>query len=165
MFEIFMIISGVVARLLPHLPNFTPIAATALFGGVYMKKRYAIIIPLVAMFVSDIFIGFHAMMPYVYGSFILTGLIGMYLHTHKNVQNVAAAALISSILFFLITNFGVWAGGMYARNLSGLLESYVMAIPFFRNTLLGDLFYTGAFFGAYELVKMIVYNLRVKTTV
>ncbi len=165
MFEIFMIISGVVARLLPHLPNFTPIAATALFGGVYLKKRYALIIPLAAMFISDIFIGFHSMMPYVYGSFVLTGLIGMWLRTHKNVQNVAAGALISSILFFLITNFGVWAGGMYARDLSGLLESYVMAIPFFKNTILGDLFYTGAFFGAYELVKMIVYNLRVKTTV
>lgn len=165
MFEIFMIISGVVARLLPHLPNFTPIAATALFGGVYLKKRYALIIPLAAMFISDIFIGFHSMMPYVYGSFVLTGLIGMYLRTHKNVQNVSAAALVSSILFFLITNFGVWAGGMYTRDLSGLWQSYVMAIPFFKNTLLGDLFYTGAFFGAYELVKMIVYNLKFKTTV
>ena len=153
-----LIISGVAVRLLPHPYNFTPIAATALFGGAYLPKRYALIIPIVAMLVSDIFLGFHSTMVYVYGSFILTGLIGMWLREHKNAGNVIGASLVSSVLFFLITNFGVWAQGAYARDITGLWESYVMGIPFFRNTLAGDLFYTGAFFGSYELAKTLVSN-------
>ncbi|HEX8931783.1 MAG TPA: DUF6580 family putative transport protein [Patescibacteria group bacterium] len=160
MFEILLIIGGALMRLVPHLPNFTPIAGMALFGGVFLKKRYALIIPLAAMLVSDFFIGFHSLMPYVYGSFVLSGLIGLWLRSHKNVFTIVSATFLSSVLFFLITNFGVWAEGMYARNLSGLLESYMMAIPFFRNTVLGDLFYTGVFFGAYELAMML--NLKFK---
>jgi len=163
MLEIILIIGAAFARIMPHLPNFTPIAATALFGGVYLNKRYAIIIPLAAMLVSDFFIGFHDLMPYVYGSFILTGLIGMWLRTHKNLKNIIGASLLSSVLFFLITNFGVWASGMYARDLSGLGQSYVMAIPFFRNMLMGDLFYTGAFFGAFELITLGVQIVKFRT--
>lgn len=143
-------------RLLPHLPNFTPIAATALFGGTYLNKKYAFIVPLLAMFISDIFLGFHATMPYVYGSFILTGAIGVWLKNHKNAKNVFGAAMLSSVLFFLITNFGVWVQGAYPRDISGLLQSYVMGIPFFRNTILGDLSYTGIFFGCFELVQLLV---------
>ena len=156
MFEIFMIISGVVMRLLPHLPNFTPIAAIALFGGVYLNKKYALILPLVAMFISDIFIGFHDTMLYVYGSFLLTGLMGLWLRKHKNVVNILGASFASALLFFLISNFGVWIQGMYARDISGLFQSYVMAIPFFKNMLLGNLFYTGLLFGSFELVKALI---------
>jgi len=147
---------GAVIRLLPHPPNFTPIAATALFGGAYLNKKYAFIVPLVAMFASDIFLGFHATMPYVYGSFLLTGGIGLWLKNHKNAKSIIGATLLSSILFFLITNFGVWATGMYARNLGGLWESYIMGIPFFKNTVFGDLCYTGLFFGSYELIKSVI---------
>ena len=130
-------------RLLPHMPNFTPIAAMALFGGVYLNKKFAFVIPLAAMFVSDIFLGFHQTMPYVYGSFILAGVIGLWLKNHKSAKNIICASFISSILFFLITNFGVWAVGWYPRTLSGLMQSYVMGIPFFKNTVFGDLCYTG----------------------
>jgi uncharacterized membrane protein len=143
------------------LPNFTPIAATALFGGVYLNKKYAFFVPILAMFISDIFLGFHSTMPYVYGSFILTGLIGLWLKNHKNTQNIIGATLLSSVLFFLITNFGVWAGGWYPKTLSGLMQSYVMAIPFFRNTILGDLCYTGVFFGAYELAQLLIIRVKV----
>lgn len=156
MFEIFMIIGGALMRLLPHAPNFAPIAAIALFGGTYLNKKYAIILPIAAMLLSDLFLGFHDTMVYVYGSFVLTGLLGIWLRKHKNVINVFGTAVASSVLFFLITNFGVWAQGMYARDLSGLFQSYVMAIPFFKNTLLGNLFYTGLFFGSYELVKALI---------
>ncbi len=151
-----VIFSAALIRLLPHPPNFTPIAAMALFGGAYLNKKFAFSVPLGAMFISDIFLGFHSTMPYVYGSFILAGLIGLWLKKHKSAKNVLCSTLLSSILFFLITNFGVWAQGWYPRNLSGLWESYVMGIPFFKNTVAGDLFYSGIFFGTYELVQLLV---------
>jgi hypothetical protein len=156
MFEIFMIIGGALMRLLPHAPNFAPIAAIALFGGAYLNKKYALVLPLAAMLLSDIFLGFHDTMGYVYGAFLLTGMIGLWLRKHKNVVNVFGATLASSVLFFLLTNFGVWAQGMYARDISGLFQSYVMAIPFFKNTLVSNFFYTGLMFGSYELVKALI---------
>ena len=143
---------AVILRLLPHPANFAPIAALALFGGVYLDKKYAFIIPLVAMFIADIFLGFHNTMVFVYGSFLLTGLIGLWVKSHKSFATIAGAALTSSLLFFIITNFGVWfMGNMYPKTVSGLFACYSAAIPFFRNTVLGDLFYTGIFFGSYEL--------------
>ncbi len=144
---------AVVLRLLPHPPNFAPIGAMALFGGAYLNKKYALIVPLVAMFFSDFFLGFHSTIPFVYGSFLLTGLIGLWLRHHRTIQNIIGASCISSLLFFIITNFGVWlVGNMYPKTISGLLECYIAAIPFFRNTIIGDLFYAGVFFGSYALV-------------
>lgn len=148
-----VVLIAVIARLLPHPPNFAPIAALALFGGTYMGRRSAIALPLSAMLISDFFIGFDGLASRVsvYGSFALVGLIGMWLKNHKKWFNVAGAALLSSFLFFTITNFSVWLfSGMYPHSLSGLVEAYILAIPFYRNTILGDLFYTGAFFGGWE---------------
>lgn len=146
---------AVILRLVPHPPNVAPIAAMALFGGVYLDKKYALVIPLVAMFFSDIFLGFHNTMLFVYGSFLLTGLIGLWLKDRKTIANIILATLTSSILFFLITNFGVWlVSGMYDRTLSGLVQSYYYALPFFRNTIIGDLLYTGLFFGGYEIISV-----------
>jgi len=147
-----IILFAVILRLVPHVPNFAPISGMALFGGAYLNKKYALIVPLIAMFLSDIFLGLHSTMVFVYGSFILTGLIGLWLRKHKTFTDIIGAAFLSSLLFFLITNFGVWLEGrLYPANLSGLMSSYTLAIPFFRNTILGDLFYTGLFFGSYEL--------------
>lgn len=144
---------AVVLRLLPHLPNVAPIAAMALFGGVYLNKKYALIVPVIALFVSDIFLGFYPDMAFVYGSFLLTGLIGLWLRQRKSFRNIILASIGSSMLFFLITNFGVWLmGTMYDKTLSGLFEAYLMGLPFFRNTLLGDFGYVALFFGSYELV-------------
>lgn len=152
-----IIFFAVILRLIPHPPNFAPIAAMALFGGVYLDKKYALIMPFLAMFISDIFLGFHSTMAFVYGSFLITGIIGLSLKSHKTRLNVIAATLISSLLFFLITNFGVWlVSGLYPKSLAGLIQSYFFAIPFFRNTLLGDLFYVGLFFGSYELALRLV---------
>ncbi len=143
---------AVILRLIPHPANVAPIAAMALFGGVYLDKRYALIVPLTALFISDISLGFHNTMLFVYGSFLLTGLIGLWLKKHKSLRNIFLGALVSSLLFFLITNFGVWTvGTMYPKTASGLLESYILALPFFRNTIIGDLLYAGIFFGGYEL--------------
>lgn len=147
-----IILFAVTLRLVPHVPNFAPISAMALFGGTYLNKKYALAVPIIAMFVSDIFLGFHSTMLFVYGSFTLTGLIGIWLRKHKSLKNVVLVAISSSLIFFVITNFGVWLEGrLYPLNLSGLIESYFLAIPFLRNTFLGDLFYTGLFFGSYEL--------------
>jgi hypothetical protein len=147
---VLLIAFAALSRFVPHPENFTPIAAMALFGGVYFDKRYAFVVPLVAMVVSDYFIGFHNTVPYVYGSFVLAGLIGIWLKNHKSVAWIVGASLTSSVLFFVVTNFGVWVTGGYPQNFGGLVECYIAAIPFFRNTVLGDLLYVGVLFGLYE---------------
>lgn len=151
------IILGVILRLIPHAPNFTPIAAVALFGGVYFSRKIALVLPLAVMIISDIFIGFYEpkLMFFVYGSFLLSVILGFWLKKHKKWHAIAGMAILSSILFFGITNFAVWAfTPWYAKTLSGIIQCYIMALPFFRNTLLGDLFYASVFFGAYELAEV-----------
>jgi len=152
-------------RLVPHLPNFTPIAALGLFGGTYLNKKYALFVPLLAMLFSDIVIGFAGFWVTfsVYFSFFLIGLIGLWLKNHKNLSNIAGASLTGSILFFLLTNFAVWAfTPWYPKSWDGLLKCYFLAIPFFRNTLLGDLFYVGLMFGLFELVRFVVRKRSVR---
>jgi uncharacterized protein DUF6580 len=147
-----IIVIAVIMRLIPHIPNVAPIAAMALFGGAYLNKKYALILPLVALFISDIFLGFYSSMPYVYGSFLIIGCIGIWLRSHKSIINVIVASLSSSLIFFLITNFGFFlSNDLYPKTFAGQMEAYTMALPFFRNTLLGDLEYVGLFFGGYEL--------------
>lgn len=163
-----IILIAVMLRLLPHPANVAPIAAMALFGGAYLNKKYALIVPLVAMFVSDLFLGFHNTMPFVYGSFLLIGLVGMGLRARRTAVNVLLASMLSSILFFVITNFGVWlVGSLYPKTLSGLLLCYSYALPFFRNTIIGDLLYTGVFFGGYEVFihYLRAQQIKVKTRV
>lgn len=160
-----IILFAVILRLVPHPPNVAPIAAMALFGGVYLDKKYALLIPLIAMLISDIFLGFHATMPFVYGSFVVTGLIGMWVKKYKTVRNIFLASLSSSVLFFLITNFGVWfVGSLYPKTWNGLLQSYLYALPFFRNTIIGDVLYTGIFFGGYEVVTRMYKNQSIAKT-
>lgn len=158
--SIIIVAIGVFSRLIPHAPNIVPIGALMLFGGAYLPKKL-LWLPLLALFISDYFIGFYGIdMLYVYGSFALTGLIGLWLRSRKRPLFVISGALSSSILFFLITNFGVWAppNNWYPHNFAGLIQSYTMAIPFFRNSLIGDLGYTILLFGGYELIQ----NLSLK---
>ncbi|GAB6282915.1 MAG: hypothetical protein STSR0008_16650 [Ignavibacterium sp.] len=145
-----------ITRLIPHPANFTPIAAMALFGGTYFNnKKIAFAIPLIIMFLTDMIIGFHENIIAVYLSFVLIVALGFWLQKNKNLKNIILTTLISSVAFFVITNFSVWiTGSMYPKNLSGIIECYVAAIPFFRNSVLGDLFYVGVLFGAYELAAL-----------
>lgn len=146
---------GAISRVIPHPANFAPISAMALFGGVYLNKKQALTLPILAMILSDLFIGFDSipMRLSVYGSFLISVFIGFWIKNHKSSKNIVFASLFSSILFFVITNFAVWTfGSMYAKSLTGLGECYLLAIPFFRNTVLGDLFYSGSFFGVYNLL-------------
>lgn len=155
------ILIGAVLRVLPHPANFAPIAAMALFGGVYLNRKQAIILPLAAMLVSDFFIGFDSWQSraIVYGSFLLIGLIGFWVKKHKSVWAVFGGSLTGSVIFYLVTNFAFfYPPSMYSHDLSGVVASYINAIPFFRNTILGDLFYVGVFFGIYELVKYFQYR-------
>jgi len=156
----FLIITGMIfiaafVRLLPHPPNFAPIAAMALFGGAYFNKKWAaFLIPLLAMFITDLFLGFHSTMWAVYLSFILIVGIGMLMIKQKKVSGIFLASVSASVLFFVVTNFAVWAVGIfYPKDLSGLAASYTAAIPFFHYTLLGDLFFVVLMFGSYELAK------------
>lgn len=150
-----MIAAAVASRLLPHPPNFAPIAAMALMGGAHFSdKRLAFLVPLTAMLMSDLFIGMHSLMPLVYGSFIAIVAIGFLLKGRVNTLNVTVAALAGSVLFFLVTNFGVWAmDGGYPNTLAGLMACYTAAIPFFQNTVMGNLFYSGVLFGGYALLE------------
>lgn len=172
-----IIIIAALIRLFPHAPNFAPIGAMALYGGTYLSKKYSIVVIIATLVLSDylllyinpfapIFINFSKFYPptslihsttiFVYGSFVLISLVGSWLRKNKSFKNILLASLASSILFFLITNFGVWVVGAYSRDISGLLQSYIMGVPFFRNTLFSDVFYTGAFFTSYELVHALL---------
>ena len=150
-----MIFAAAGMRLLPHPPNLDPIGALALFGGAHVdNKRWAFIIPLAAMLLSDTVIGFHAQMPVIYGTFALIVCMGFVLRQRRTPLPVAGMALAASILFFTVTNFGVWAfSSMYPKTLEGLVSCYVAAIPFFGNTVAGNLFYTAVLFGTFALAE------------
>ncbi len=148
-----MILIAAFTRLIPHPPNFTAIGAIALFGGAsFNRKSLAFAIPIIAMFLSDLIIGFHPGMYAVYLSFVLIVMIGMSLRNKKKIGNIFLASVSASVLFFVVTNFALWATGiLYPKNLAGLAECFVAAIPFFHYTLFGDLFFAGILFGAFEL--------------
>ena len=149
-------------RLVPHPPNFTPIGAMALFGGAYFGRRaLAFAAPLGALLLSDAVIGFHSGMPFVYASVAIIVLFGIAVRSRMTPLRIGAAAVLSSVLFFAVTNFGVWLGdGMYPQTLAGLAACYVAAIPFFQNTLAGDLVFTALLFGGFALIERRVPLLR-----
>lgn len=143
---------GALARLLPHPPNVTPLTAMALLGGACLAPSQALLLPLGALVVSDAFLGFHAVAPFVYACFLATAALGLRLKNDRAPGRIAGACLASSALFFVVTNFGVWLlTGLYTRDGAGLAACYTAAIPFFRNALLGDAGYTLALFGLQAL--------------
>ncbi|MBK6963751.1 MAG: hypothetical protein IPH20_07305 [Bacteroidales bacterium] len=149
------ILTAAFMRLIPHWPNFTPVAAIALFSGTYIsRKSLALLIPLSALLLSDLVLGFHSTMVAVYAAFGITVLVGFWLHNRVKFGNIAMASVFSSVTFFLITNFGSWVSGMmpYPMDFSGLMMAYAAGIPFFNNGLLGDLFYNTILFGGFFLV-------------
>jgi hypothetical protein len=161
-----VILTAALIRLLPHWPNFTPIAAMALFAGTYLdRKQYAFALPIAAMFISDLVIGLHANIPAVYLSFVITVLIGMTIRNKVNVGSVMLASVSSSVIFFLITNFSSWlASPSYPQTMLGLAECYLAGLMFFRDTtyglsffmndLIGNLFFSAMFYGAFYLAQM-----------
>jgi hypothetical protein len=163
-------LAAAATRLLPHPPNVTPLFAMALFGGATFGNRIAAFaVPLAAMFLSDLALGLlfygtavFASMPFVYASFVLTVLLGCWVRRRRcSPVAIAGAALASSILFFLVSNFGVWLQWpLYPRTLEGLVACYIAAIPFFRNALAGDAVCTLVLFGGFALAQRYVAALR-----
>lgn len=165
LFAWLLIVLGVAARLLPHFWNFAPITAIALFSGAYLGRRWGAIVPIVAMFLGDLFIGFYEwpLMITVYSCFAVFGLAGGFLSKVRGFKFVFAFSIIASVSFFILTNLAVWQfSPWYAKTFAGLLECYISALPFYRNTLVGDIFYTFALFGSYEAIRYYSPKWRLK---
>ncbi len=147
---------AVVARLVPHAPNLTPIAAIAFIGSLYLGRAWALLLPVLALALSDLFIGFYdwRIMLTVYGSYALVGLASIVAARQRSVPIIGASVVSASILFFLTTNAAVWAfSPWYEKSIAGLLYAYELGLPFFRNMLMGDLLYTGALVALCEGVR------------
>ena len=158
MLAISLVLIGILLRFAPHAPNFTPVAAIALFSGAYLSKRNAIIVPLVLMIASDAVIGMHNVMLFTWGAFLLTTVIGFGLQKKTSGVRVLSFSLVSSLVFFVVSNFGVWIMGWYPLTSSGLAQCYIMALPYLRDFTVSTLLYSAVFFGAYELIARSVKN-------
>ena len=148
------------ARLIPHPPNVSPIGAIALFGGTFFPRKCgAFLVPLAAMLLSDLVLGLHAILPVVYGCFALSVLFGRWLRSRRRFVPVALATIAGAVQFFVITNSACWLL-WYPHTLGGFCDCYVAAIPFFRNTLVGDVVFTTVLFGGLAVAEMAVPILR-----
>lgn len=149
----------VIARLVPHAPNFTPLAASALFAATVFRVRiWSLAVPLIAMALSDSVLGFYdwRVMSVVYVALALPAGMALCADRLRSPIAVLSLAVSSSVVFFLSTNFAVWAfGTIYTHDLAGLSTCYVAALPFFQNTLNGDLFWTCILFGGHQLIRVL----------
>jgi hypothetical protein len=155
-----MVTLGVLARLLPHAANFAPVTALSLLAATCLPRRWALLVPLGIMAVSDVVIGLHPLVCLTWGCFALIALLGSiaYKRTQKH-WVVALLAPVGSTVFFVVTNFGVWLQGqMYARDLAGLWRCYEMALPFFRATLISDIIFTIVLFGMLAIVSKLSFR-------
>lgn len=145
-----LITFAVTFRLVPHPENFAPIAALAIFAGAILPARWALTLPLAAIIVSDLLIGLHSTIFFTWGSFVaIAWLSSRYMKKLKPLT-IGFASLGASTFFYLVSNFGVWLDGrLYPPTVEGLISCYYNALPFFKNTLLGDMFYTAVIFSAY----------------
>ena len=145
-----LVVIGVILRILPHTANFAPVGAIALFAGAILSLRIALWLPLAIMVISDLIIGLHPLVGFTWGAFGLITLIGIALRKSSNWLRIPLGALASSLLFFVISNFGVWVEGkLYPHTWQGLSDCFIMALPFFRTTLASDLLFSALFFGFY----------------
>lgn len=149
---------GAVARLIPHPWNFTPLMAIGLYAGAKSTRlRTGALIIVLALLLSDAVMGFYRGMWYVYAASLIPVLLGRFIRRKDSVAAILPAALLSSLSFFAITNFMVWATGhLYPHTASGLSACFVAALPFYRNQLLGDVCYTVALFGSHAFLSRVV---------
>ena len=150
-----LILLAVATRLLPHPPNFAPITGIALFAAARFQRKYlAVLIPFLSLFLTDLLLGLSAITLFVYAGFGLILLLGF-----QTKKTRITTVLLSSVLFFVVSNLGVWVLH-YPLTLGGLTACYTLAIPFFTNTLLGDLVYTGVLFLSFSSIKQYVLQPR-----
>lgn len=152
-----LVLIGIIAclaiyRIVPHPVNVAPVMAMSLFAGATFDRKWlAVLIPIVSMFISDLVLGLHSVMPFVYGAMIATVFIGFLLRKTDSPLKILLAGISGSVLFFIATNFGVWLmTDLYPKTLSGLSQCYVMALPFFQKSLLGDVFFLAVLFFSYK---------------
>ena len=172
-----LILLVALSRLVPHPPNFSPVGAMALFGAAYYSRRYqSYLVPVIAMWISDLavnnilyaqyfnhFVWFYSGAVYTYVAFLLIVFFGTFILKRVRINRLLVAALGASVIFFLISNFGVWlSSGMYRHNVNGLMSCYAAGLPFIQNTLLGNLFYCLLLFGAFELSAQKLPQLQLK---
>jgi hypothetical protein len=149
MLALFIISFGILSRVVIHAANFTPVLSLAFLGGMYLKGRQAVLVPLALMIISDFIIGFHDVMFFTWGSIVLISVLGLWLKERKNVLNVLSGSIISAVFFFMVTNFGAWLT-LYPHTIDGLRQCYILAIPFFRGTFISTIVYSLAFYVTYE---------------
>jgi len=151
-----LIFLAALSRLIPHPPNFTPVEAIGLFAGAYLAdRRMALLVPLLAMAISDAILGFHSGMAVIYALIAFTVWLGLRMGPHPSALKVAGFGSLSAVIFFVVSNFAVWASGggvYYTHDLAGLTACYVAAIPFFANSLAGLALYSLMLFGGVELL-------------
>jgi len=167
-FLIAIIVLAAFSRIIPHMPNFSPLGAIGLFGAAHFDKKWkAFLIPIAATWLSDLFINnviyaqyypqftwFYEGFYWQYGSYLLITLAGLIIFNKISMPKVLLASLSSTIIFFTVSNFGCWIGStFYTQNLTGLTTCYIAGIPFLTGTLLGDLFYSAVLFGGYYLLQ------------
>ena len=151
-----IVVTAAALRIIPHPGNFAPIGAMALFSGAYFSsKRAAVFVSLLALLAGDVFTGFHSLMFWVYGSFLVSVAIGFWLRHKKSAVRIGAATVAGAIQFFLVTNFAVWFSGIgsYSKTLAGLADCYVRGLPLLGNTLAGDALYAALLFGGMALAE------------
>lgn len=147
------VMAAALSRVVPHSWNMTPVAAIALFAGAQFSDRWAaFLVPLIGMLISDAVLGFYPTLPVTYLSLALIVLIGRTLRERKSFARVGGAVVASSLLFFVITNFACWLTmPEYTKDVSGFVLCYQRALPFFRGTLMGDMFFSAILFGGFSL--------------
>jgi hypothetical protein len=156
------------SRIIPHIPNYSPLGAIGLFGAAHFSKKWqAFLIPIAATWLSDLFINnviyaqyypkftwFYEGFYWQYGSYLIITLTGLGILNKINIPKVLTGTLASTAIFFLVSNFGCWIGSTtYPQNFGGLITCYAAGIPFLKGTLLGDLFYSGVLFGTFALAQ------------
>lgn len=150
-----LVVVAVIGRLIPHAANVTPLYAVALFAAAYFPRRWALAVPVAAMIVSDLLIGMHATVAFTWSGLFIFAVCGFALRGRVTALRTVAAAAGGALVFFAWTNFGVWlVSGMYPHTFPGLVACYTLALPFLRNSLLGDVAYTGLFFAAFEWYRV-----------
>ena len=155
-----LVIAGVTLRLLPHPQNFTPVAALALFSGFVFRPALALTLPLTIMIISDLWIGVHSLFLLTWGSFLAVSAMGTWLARRDGMHRILIGSLAGSVLFFIVTNLGVFfIDKMYPMSWAGFYECFLMALPFFRNSVAGDLFYVSVIFSVFALLKYSARNL------
>jgi hypothetical protein len=151
MLAVLILTLGILSRIFVHIPNFTPVLALALFGGVYLKNKQALMLPILLLAITDVMIGLHATMLFTWPSIVIITLIGFWIKSKNTMTRVLGGSVLSSVLFFVATNFGVWVvGGLYEPTWAGLVKCFILAVPFFHWTLISTVAYAAILFYGYE---------------